>query len=718
MKPIEEHSTLLETLRQCQNVEDDNREKAREAHLFVTAREGQWEPYWWEVNSAKPRYTFDMTSPIIDQIAGEIAQADFDIKITPGSSDSSDEVAETFDGIVRHIESISGAIHIFNQSARNMITSGIDGWEIVQAYADDRSFDQDLMIKPIFNFEDRVWFDEASEKRDRSDAKYCFKLSQISKEEYEERWPAGAMQSVTSERQAQAYYFTPDTVMIGEYYYFKYSDVDLVLMSNNAVYEDDDDFAAVKDDLEAAGITELNRRSVNKRRVCRRLFDAGDWLEDSKETVFNWLPIVPTYGNFKILENKTLYHGAVEKLIDPQRVANYSLSREIEEGALAPRAKYWMTREQAKGEAKTLATLNTNADPVQFYTPDAQAPGIPMQQGGAQINPGLRMISDAMQQMIGNAAGLFAANMGANPGLQSGVAIEKLQNKGDNGTRKYFEAMEIAIQHTARVVVDAIPDVYGYHRSVRVLNEDGTHEVVEINQKIVDQDTGQVKVLRDLSQGRYDVTCSAGPSFKNRQDETVHAMIEAAQVDPTIIELGGDILLQNITAPGMSLLAERKREALFKAGVIPIAQMTEEEKQKAVKKHQEEQQQGNRDPAMVLAEAEMGKAQADLQKVQVDTQSKQAELLLQRGRLELDAQKQALEQQRAQLELEERGMKNRVSMTEAETRRMQVVADIEKKGAETTGISLDNQEKMAELERYRNMSNDELFLIAGGGGEA
>ena len=56
----------------------------------------------------------------------------------------------------------------------------------------------------------------------------------------------------------------------------------------------------------------------------------------------NWIPVVPYYGNFKLIDNTIKYRGVVLKLMDPQRVLNYSLSREIEEGAW-PRAKILAT---------------------------------------------------------------------------------------------------------------------------------------------------------------------------------------------------------------------------------------------------------------------------------------------------------------------------------------------------------------------------------------
>ena len=182
-----------------------------------------------------------------------------------------------------------------------------------------------------------------------------------------------------------------------------------------------------------------------KKIVCVRKFDGKDWLDESQETVFDQIPLIPLYANYKIYDNKLIYHGIVEKLMDQQRVLNYSVSREIEESALAPRQKYLMTTDQAAGHEDKLETLNVNIDPVLFYNHIDGQPQ-PFQTGGAQVNQGLRLLSDNMRAMIGQTAGMFAASQGDNPGLQSGTAIQKLQDKADTGTIKYFSAQEVAIR--------------------------------------------------------------------------------------------------------------------------------------------------------------------------------------------------------------------------------------------------------------------------------
>ena len=619
MTDFKDHGDILRILAESQDADEDNRQAARDAHLFIDKEDGQWEPYWWNLSDGKPRYTFDITGPVVDQIAGQIEQADFAIKVKPASGEASKDTAKLLDGLVRNIENISNASDIFSMAARNMITSGIDGWQVKQAYVDADSFDQDLVIEPIANFVDSVWLGPFT-KPDATDMKWGVILEAVEKREYDERYPEGSGKSVSDGREGHAYFSKHDQITIGQLYYIVHEKRELVKLSDGRVVEMGQ-VEPVADELAATGITIVDVRNRPKAVVKSRLFDGGGWLKPAQKTVFNQIPIIPTFGNFKVFENKILYRGAVSKQMDAQRVLNYAKSREIEEGALAPRAKYFLTDKQVAGNESTFATLNTNADPVQIFTPDPENPGTPQQSGGGVINSGLRALSEDMRGISQQSAGLFASNMGDNPGLQSGVAIERLQQAGDIGTVKYFSAQERAICRTARILIDAIPLVYTGERQTRILSEDGSFDMTTLNQAVFDQQSMSVVTLNDLSMGKYDVTCSAGSSFQNRQQETVAAITELAPYDPSLVQASGDILFSSISAPGMDLIAGRKRQQLMQAGMIPLDQMTDEEKQQIEQQQKDAQQNPPpKDPMELAAEAEMGKAQAQTQKVMVDAQ--------------------------------------------------------------------------------------------------
>lgn len=654
---FEDHDWVLQQLEKAVEADKDNRDHGRECQAFIHTRNGQWEQSVYNQFDGQPRYTFDHASAIIDQITGEIDRRDFDIAVLPAGGDATKDTAKTYDGLIRNIENISKAGKIYSAASRNSTIGVLSGWRVVHDYINGDSFDQDLIIEKISNFVDRVWFGPHDEP-DASDAQMCWVMTGLTKAEYEDEYPDRAEGSLEPDREIEHRLTMrrDDLVYVGEFLYLQDENRELVKMSNEQVYVVDEDFERVKDELEEAGITEVARRTRKVKRLYTREFDINGWIGKPEPTIFyNWLTVVPLYANFTVIEDQPVHYGAVEKLLDPCRVLNYSLSREISEGALAPRGTYWATAKQAEGMAAEWAGMNTDNKPVRLFNHDPDEPGPPKWSGGAQVNPGLRNITVAMQESIGNISGMFAANMGDNPGLQSGVAIGKLQDRGDVGSNKFIEAREIAQAHTARILVNAIPRVYTPGRQVRVLMEDGSYNMVTLGETVVDRQTNQLVTLNDLGVGQYDVVCTSGKSFKNRQSETVESITELGKVDASIVEMGGDIILNNIPTPGMEQLSARKRQQLINAGLVPEEQLTDEEKAKIAQAQQQNPPQ--EDPMMVAARAEEAKGQADIIKAQTDQMKAQADIEFKRIDKKIavyNAETARLKAQLAAAELEEK----------------------------------------------------------------
>jgi len=661
---FEEHDSVLIMVAQAQDAETDQRRHAREAKVFLTKRDGQWDPESFEKMKGRFRGTFDMCTPIVDQIAGEIEQSDFTLRVSPSGGDSSKDTAKTLDGLIRNIRNISNAEMVFNQSGRSNVISGYDAWEVVQDWVDGDSFDQDLFIRRIPNAVDSVWFDPASVMQDRSDSQWAVKLTAMPVANYRKKWPKGTGQSVGDDKRNNVFFNKIDIVRVGKLVYKKPVSIEIVRMTNGAVYKDDDDFKKIKDELAnpppnpdgspGAPITiELDDEGNEKRRtrkswrVWSRMFDGGDWLQPSEETVFDFIPIVPVYGNFDIVDDKIIYFGKIENLLDQQRVLNYAMSRDIEDGALSPSPTIWMTEKQAAGN--DYSRMNTDRAPVRTYNVDSDAPPITAASftGGPAPSQGLQTTISNMQQMISSSANIFLAQQGNAAPNQSGIAGAQQIDQGNIGSIKWFKALEIPICHTGRIIINAIPRVYDATRQVRILEEDGTSSMVMLNQPVIDQETGEAVTLNDLSIGEYDVVCDVGPAFNSQQKETAQAFLDMAAIDPTTAARNKDIWLKNLSIPGMDLAAERERIFLINAGEIPESQWTDEERQRIQAEQEAAANQPQQpDPLMIAAQAEMQKAQAE----QMNAQNKQAEvqgnLQVKMAQIQLDNKKVDLDTQK------------------------------------------------------------------------
>ena len=658
MTDFTSHQAVTNLLRRAQEDDSDNRELARETQLFLHKKDGQWEPSIIQSFSdmERPRYTFDQCNDLVDEVAGELEQSEFGIKVVPAGGGADRDVATVYNDMVRTIQNKSYFDDVSDEAGRNMIASGFDAWRINQRYGDEDSFDQELFIDKIANPIDSVWIDGASFGRAPRKAKWGFVLEALSMDDYKERFPEGSGQSVSENRQYDAYSHKPETIIIGEIMYRVMESRTIVEMTNGAIYEENDDFAKIKDELAAQGITiatdgegEERRRKRKVPRFKSRLFDGSGWLTEEQDTVFTMLPIVPLYGNFQVSENKTVYWGIVAKKMDAQRVYNMSQSIKVSDSVLQPRPKFFATPKHMAAYQEDWNNINKAGKATVPYQPDEDAPP-PYMAGGPQLDPTLETIG---QSALMNLQSSRMGTPGQPVGLRSGVAVELEQNKDDTKNQKYMKAMEVAMSYTGEVLVDAIPRVYDTRRVVLLTAQDGETRTETINDSVFDQQSKRMVEVRNLARGNYSVVMDVAPLFKNRQRETVAAFNEVAAIDPSIMENGRDIWLRNMDAPGMDQMADRMRLQMFNAGQIPPDQMTDEERaqwEQAMAQPQEPQP----DPLMVAAQAELQNSQNDATKIQQDGQLKAFELQLKQQ----DQQLRAMELQGKQESAEFQNMIN------------------------------------------------------------
>jgi hypothetical protein len=64
-------------------------------------------------------------------------------------------------------------------------------------------------------------------------------------------------------------------------------------------------------------------------------------------------------------------------------------------------------------------------------------------------------------------------------------------------------------------------------------------------------------VLNDLTVGKYDVVMDTGPGYDTKRLEAQDAMLAPAQSLPGDRQGGGDLIIRQFDAPGMSALADR-----------------------------------------------------------------------------------------------------------------------------------------------------------------
>ncbi len=675
-KDNNEHLTWLTQLSDFQQSDLDQRQQARECDRFLLDKDGQWEESVARSLDAqkRPRYTFDQVTPVIENIMADIEDMEFGSNVKPAGGDATKELAKTYEGMVRSIESDSDATAIYRNACRRLIRRGFDAWIVKAKFKNEWSFDQSLVVEAIPNAINRVWTSNTSSKADSSDSDVAYVLTSVTPEAYKEQFPEGRAISIDDADLGEHFeQYRPEVIIFGEKYYKKETMREVCQLSNGEIVEKDENFQKVVDEYKAQGVTVVREKKVKDFKIYHRFFDGGGMLSEERETVFKTSPIVTVYGNYELLgeNSKITYSGITLKEMDYQRVFNYAKSREIEEGALAPRKKLVMTKKMAKGNEGQLAALNVSADPVLFVTPDPEWTAGVQEIGGAQVNPNLANLANDMAMGMQVTGGTNNAMNGQYAGRMSEDALRMQIDRGTGATRKWVNALAHGIKRTCEILVQTIPPVYDTKQQFMILGQDGAEEMITLNDEVYDTQTQKMVRVNTLNKGEYRVTCAAGPAFANKMEAGLAAMLQYAAIDPSIVNTGGDLMLKSIDAPLMDEMAARKRAQLLQAGMIPQDQMTDEEIAAA---QQAAQQPKPEDPVVMLERMKEENVRLARENQAVTNQIKVAELTtnaevnaakMQSGILK-DARTLEQNQEKIDNDARDKFMKNAIAIAELE----------------------------------------------------
>lgn len=636
----EDHAQILKILSKDQEAEEDLRQQVDEELHFLNHPQGQWEPSILREFDGRPRYTFDMCNPAIGKVWAEMAANEYSSSVQPIGGGATEDTSNVMDGLFRNIHNISSSENILGKAGKRMIAVGISGWRVVSKYVDPESFYQDLMIIPINNFHRRVWFDCNAELQTKEDAEHVFYLSNMSASAAE-KLAKRKIEGVNDNRSSDAYSYKPDeTVIIGEIIYKKCVPKTIYLIEGDEI-----------DVLDADGLAErgltpddaVDSRETECIEVYSRKFDNKDWIGEPKLTVFKHLPIIPEFANFDITEDgKTIYRGLIRSAMDGQHVFNYSESRKVEESVLAPRRKLMVDNRVAEGYQAEFGNINRDPRAVQLFNgkgaDDAKVPFYETQ--GPAPNPAISEISDNMIRNMQLTLGLpnELENIQSTK-KDSDFRFESRASMGQVGTFEYYKSHKVALEHTAKVLLGAVPKVYDTERKVRIVDESNQSSEVTINS--IDQATGER--INDLLTGKYDVVVNMGKDFESRQADANSAILELGSVNPEVVMRNTDIIATNIKAPGMRTVADRERAFLMKQGMIPESQWTDEERQEAMIAQQQQGQQP--DPNTMIAQAQIQVAQAEADKVQTQLLIEQAKLEQKQIEIQAKTMKESFELQ-------------------------------------------------------------------------
>ena len=518
--------------------------------------------------NARPTLTINKLPQHVRQVTNDQRQNRPSGKVIPADDKGDVEVAEIFDGIVRHIEYISDADVAYDTACENQVAYGEGYIRILTEYTDPTSFDQDIKIGRVRN-SFSVYMDPMIQDPCGSDAQWCFVTEDIPKDEYERQFPnaqpISSLQDQGVGDQSVSQWVNDETVRVADYYYIEHTKKTLNLYYGNvsALSGSPEDKQMV-----ALGMKPIRSREVDIKQVkyCKingfEVLERNDWAGSH-------IPVVRVIGNEFEVDGRLYLSGIVRNAKDAQRMYNYWTSQEAEMLALAPKAPFIGYGGQFEGYENQWKTANTTNWPYLEVNPDVtdgQGGTLPLPQRSQppMAQNGLIQAKMGASDDIKGATGQYDSSLGATSNERSGKAILARERQADTGTYHYVDNLARAVRCVTRQLVDLIPKIYDTERIARIIGEDGTSDMARVNpdqpepvKKIVDERGIVIQKVYNLGVGKYDVCVTTGPSYMTKRQESLNAMTELLQGNPELWAVAGDLFIKNMDWPGAQEMAKR-----------------------------------------------------------------------------------------------------------------------------------------------------------------
>jgi hypothetical protein len=518
--------------------------------------------------NARPTLTINKLPQHVRQVTNDQRQNRPGAKVIPVDDRADVQVAEVFNGMIRHIEYISDADVAYDTACENQVTYGEGYIRLLTEYCDDNTFDQDIKIGRIRN-SFSVYMDPTIQDPTGADAKWCFITEDVTKEDYERMYPDAApittLQSLGVGDQSISNWLNEDTIRIADYYYIDYDRATLNLYPGNATA-----FEGTPEDKELRAVYGKPKRTREsdrpKVKYCK--INGYEILEE-REWAGKWIPVIRIVGNEFEIDGRLYVSGIVRNAKDAQRMYNFWVSQEAEMLALAPKAPFIGYGGQFEGYEEKWKTANTQNWPYLEVNPDVtdgQGAVLPLPQRAQppMASSGLLQAKAGAAEDIKATTGQYNASLGMGSNERSGKAILARQREGDVGTYHYGDNLARGVRHIARQLIDLIPKIYDTQRIARIIGEDGETKMVKINpdqqepiNKIMDENGVVVEKIYNPSVGKYDVVAVTGPGYATKRQEALEAMAQLLQGNPQLWQVAGDLFVKNMDWPGAQEMSKR-----------------------------------------------------------------------------------------------------------------------------------------------------------------
>lgn len=661
------HQRALDEFSNIQSALRDERLQCLQDRRFASISGAQWEGPLQDQYENRPRFEVNKITLAVTRIINEYRNNRVTVDFISKDGSKRTNLADVCNRLYRADEQDSAASEAYDNAFDEAVTGGFGAWRLRAVYEDEYDSENDqqrIRIEPIFDADSSVYFDLDAKRQDKADAKRCYVLTAVSRDAYTQQYGDDPASWPKEIYQYEFDWSTPDVVFVAEYYEVEevsrevrtYVGIDGVEEKyHQDEFEKDQD---LENRLLATGNVEVRRRRVKQRKVHKYLMSGGKVLSDEGFIAGDQIPIVPVYGKRWFIDNVERCMGVVRPAKDAQRLKNMQLSKLGEISALSSIEKPILTPEQVAGHQMMWSEDNIRQYPYLLINPVTGPDGSQQISGpvgytkSAAIPPAmaalLQITEQDMADLLGNQQNgdKIVSNI-------SGKAVEMVQQRLDMQAYLYMSNFGVAVRRGGEIWLSMAKDVYVEPgRKMKGVGPQNEVAMVELMKPAIGPD-GEVIIDNDLSEARFDVVSTVGPSSQSQRAATVRSLLGMLQLvqDPQTQQVLLAMAFQNMEGEGISDVRSFFRNQMVKAGIL---KPTEEEAQAlavAMQSAQPDPQAQYLQAAAAEAMAKASKAQADVVKTVADSELVKAKTVETLARLEMDDQKAAIDAAKGVIEV-------------------------------------------------------------------
>lgn len=621
------HQQALREFDKIQEAVKDQRDECLEDRRFYSIAGAQWEGPLEEQFANKPRFEVNKVHLSVIRIINEYRNNRITVDFV-GDSDDTSDLADSCDALYRQCEKDSCAEEAYDNAFEEAVGGGIGAWRLRSVYVDEEdpeSDEQKIVIEPIYDADSTVFFGLEAKRQDKSDAKKCFVLTSMTREEFIDEYDEDPSTWPKVVGEYQFDWVTIDVVYVAEYY--KVVNVRKVIEvwegldgTEKRYTEEELDEEGVREKLHVTGWRKVREKKVSQQKVHKYIMCGNCVLEDCGIIAGKYIPIVPVYGKRWFVDNIERAMGHVRLSKDAQRLKNVQLSKLGEISAYSSVRKPILTPEQIAGHQIMWQEDNVKNYPYLLINPTVdqngneiptgpvsylEPPNIPQALGAL-----LQITEEDMQDLLGN-----QQNGEVIEGNVSTETAQLVQNRLDMQTFIYMSNMAKSIKRSGEIFLHMASDVYvEKDRSLTGLTNQGEKQKINLYEPTIN-DEGKTVYKNDFSKAKkMGVYAEVGPASSTKKAATVRSLtnlLKFAQ-DPETQQVITSMIMMNTEGEGMSDVRKFFRKKLVMAGVVTP---TEEEKIEMSEALQNQEPTPNDQYLLAAAEAERARgleAQADV----------------------------------------------------------------------------------------------------------